>query len=103
MTYQIHPVCCAASLAVQHVIRDDDLLANCRKQGAYLQQYLTERIAAQPLASRYVGNIRGSGLFWGVELVLDKETKAAFPATLSPRLGERILIVSTKRWTSGSS
>jgi len=35
-TYQGHPVACATSLAVQKVMKEENLLENCRKQGAYL-------------------------------------------------------------------
>jgi len=75
-TYQAHPVACAASLAVQHVIRDENLLANVRKQGAYLEASLRRAFGDHP----NVGDIRGRGLFWGVEFVADRATKRPFPA-----------------------
>lgn len=73
-TYIGHATACAAALAVQRVIRRDDLLAAVRRQGAGLQQRLQSAFGAHP----HVGDIRGRGLFWGVELVSDRETKAPF-------------------------
>ncbi|KAK5057747.1 hypothetical protein LTR84_011748 [Exophiala bonariae] len=75
-TYQAHPVACAAALEVQQVIRDENLLQNAREMGAYLEKTLKERIGYH----KNVGDIRGRGLFWGVEFVSDKPTKEPFPA-----------------------
>lgn len=61
-TYQGHPVACAAALAVQRVIQEENLLANVREMGAYLESQLKGRLGSHP----YVGDIRGKGLFWGV-------------------------------------
>ncbi|KAJ5114299.1 hypothetical protein NUU61_000058 [Penicillium alfredii] len=73
-TYQGHPVSCAAALAVQKTIQEESLLANVRAMGAYLEKQLRQRLGAHP----YVGDIRGKGLFWGIELVKDKATKEPF-------------------------
>lgn len=75
-TYIGHPLACAAALAVQRLIRSEDLLGKVRARGAQLGMALRERFNAHPS----VGNIRGRGLFWGVELVADRETKAPFDA-----------------------
>ncbi len=77
-TYMGHPTACAAALAVQHAIRDRNLLENIRIQGAAFHQALTERLGNQP----YLGDIRGRGLFWGVELVADRATKETFDLAL---------------------
>jgi adenosylmethionine-8-amino-7-oxononanoate aminotransferase len=77
-TYLAHPVACAAALAVQQVIRDDGLLAQVQAQGALLEQRLTERLGNH----RHVGDIRGRGLFRGIELVADRATKAPFDPAL---------------------
>ncbi len=74
-TYQAHPVACAAALAVQQVIAEEDLLANVRAMGALLEQRLTERFGNH----RHVGHIRGRGLFQAIELVQDRATKQPFP------------------------
>jgi adenosylmethionine-8-amino-7-oxononanoate aminotransferase len=73
-TYTGHPLACAAALAVQRVIRRDGLLDNVRRQGAYLARRLQERFGNHP----YVGDVRGRGLFQGIELVADRGTKEPF-------------------------
>jgi hypothetical protein len=73
-TYTGHPLACAAALAVQRVIRRDDLLANVRRQGTHLERRLRERFGNHP----YVGDVRGRGLFQGIELVADRGTKEPF-------------------------
>jgi adenosylmethionine-8-amino-7-oxononanoate aminotransferase len=73
-TYLGHPVACAAALAVQRVIERDDLLAQVQARGARFEQLLRERLGTHP----NVGDIRGRGLFYGVELVADRGTKAPF-------------------------
>ena len=47
-----HPLACAAALAVQRVIRRDDLLDNVRRQGAYLVRRLNERFGNHPVCRR---------------------------------------------------
>ncbi|OBT85172.1 hypothetical protein VE02_05612 [Pseudogymnoascus sp. 03VT05] len=74
-TYQAHPVACAAALAVQRIIRRDNLLSNVCERGLYLLEQLREKLSPH----RYVGDIRGMGLFWGIEFVQNKRTKAPFP------------------------
>ncbi len=77
-TYMGHPVACAAALAVQQVIAEDDLLANVRIQGEALRNQLTTRLGDHP----HVGDIRGRGLFIGVELVENKREKIPFDPAL---------------------
>ncbi|MCA0241499.1 MAG: aspartate aminotransferase family protein [Proteobacteria bacterium] len=77
-TYIGHPTAAAAALAVQQVIQRDGLLAAVRERGAQLRQALDARLGANP----HVGDIRGRGLFMGVELVRDRETKAPFDPAL---------------------
>ena len=83
-TYQAHPVACAAALEVQRIIRDDRLVDNVRAMGVKLEQALTERFGNH----RHVGDIRGRGLFWAIELVTDRATKAVFDPAL--KLNERV-------------
>jgi adenosylmethionine-8-amino-7-oxononanoate aminotransferase len=73
-TYTGHPLACAAALAVQKVIRRDDLVANVRRQGAHLSRRLQDRFGNHP----FVGDVRGRGLFQGVEIVADRGTKEPF-------------------------
>ena len=77
-TYMGHPLACSAALAVQRVIRRDNLLANVRLQGAYLSRRLKERFGNHP----FVGDVRGRGLFQGLELVRDRTTKEPFDPQL---------------------
>jgi len=83
-TYMAHPTACAAALAVQHAIRSRDLLANVRRRGAQLADALTARFGNHPR----VGDVRGRGLFRGLELVADRGTKEPFDPAL--KLNARI-------------
>ena len=83
-TYQAHPVACAAALAVQKVIREDNLLANVRAMGERLANGLTERLGNH----RHVGDIRGRGLFWAIELVAERGSKEPFDTKL--KMNERV-------------
>src|ERR1043165_8199830 len=73
-----HAVACAAALAVQETIESEDLLANVRRMGGLLETRLREAFGEHP----YVGDIRGRGLFWALELVEDRAQKKPF----DPRL-----------------
>lgn len=78
-TYMGHATACAAALAVQKVIRERRLLENVRRRGADLRAALEQRLAGNP----HVGDIRGRGLFLGVELVSDTATKEPFNPALN--------------------
>ena len=73
-TYLGHAVACAAALAVQKVIERDGLLARVRESGPRLQGLLQSAFGSHP----HVGDIRGRGLFWGIELVQDRGSKVPF-------------------------
>lgn len=67
-TYQAHPVACAASLAVQKAILEENLLENMRVQGLYLEELLRKRLTSpNAQAAPFVFDIRGGGGFWGIE------------------------------------
>jgi adenosylmethionine-8-amino-7-oxononanoate aminotransferase len=83
-TYLGHPMACAAALAVQHTIARDRLLENVRVQGDALLNRLGQQFHAHP----HVGDIRGRGLFLGIELVADRATKSTFDPAL--QLHQRI-------------
>lgn len=70
-TYIGHATACAASLAVQRVIQQDNLLANVQARGEQLRAGLKATLAQHP----NVGDVRGRGLFVGVEFVADRTTK----------------------------
>ncbi len=77
-TYMGHPLACAASLAVQKYIEENNLLENVRKMGAELRSELDAEFGQHP----HIGDIRGRGLFTGLELVQDRGSKAAFDPSL---------------------
>ncbi|MBN9234973.1 MULTISPECIES: aminotransferase class III-fold pyridoxal phosphate-dependent enzyme [Phyllobacteriaceae] len=78
-TFGGNPVSCAAGLAVLDVIERDGLRQNAAEVGTYLMDRFRE------LQARYdiIGDVRGMGLFLGIELVEDRKTKA--PATALAR------------------
>jgi hypothetical protein len=65
---------CSAALAVQEVIERDRLLDNVKAMGAHLARRLGERFSNHA----HVGDIRGRGLFMGLELVEDRSSKEPF-------------------------
>lgn len=75
-TYMAHPMVCAAALAVLETIDRDRLLDNVRERGDQLDALLKSRLGQHS----HIGDIRGRGLFRGVEFVRDRESKAPFPA-----------------------
>jgi adenosylmethionine-8-amino-7-oxononanoate aminotransferase len=77
-TYIGHAVGAAAALAVQRVIARDGLIAKVKADGEYFRQQLHSSLGGH----RNVGDIRGRGLFYGVELVEDRATKAPFDPAL---------------------
>ncbi len=77
-TYMGHPLACAGALAVQRTIAEEQLLGRVRLQGARLRELLTERLGAHP----NVGEIRGRGLFQGLELVADRASRRPFAPEL---------------------
>jgi adenosylmethionine-8-amino-7-oxononanoate aminotransferase len=73
-TYMAHTTACAAALAVQRVIAREQLLARVERQGRILMTALQARLGQHP----NVGDIRGRGLFVGIEFVRDRESKEPF-------------------------
>ncbi|KAK6517733.1 hypothetical protein TWF506_004915 [Arthrobotrys conoides] len=84
-TYESHTLACTAALAVQRIVKRDNLLENVRKMGELLRSLLTEQLEDVP----YVGEIRGRGLQIGVEFVKDRLTKEPLPP--SARFAGRLL------------
>ncbi len=77
-TYMGHPTAAAAAGVVLSRLVDDGLVERCRKMGEKFDAGLKERFGQNP----YVGDIRGRGLFRGLELVADRETKRPFDPSL---------------------
>ncbi len=77
-TYLGHPVASAASHAVVSEIFENNLLQHVQTQGEKLQSALNETFGQHP----NIGDIRGRGLFRGLEIVTDRKAKAPFDASL---------------------
>jgi adenosylmethionine-8-amino-7-oxononanoate aminotransferase len=77
-TYLGHAAACAGALAVQKRLHEDGLLARVDPLGLLLERKLRAAFGSHP----HVGDIRGRGLFWGVELVADRASKAPFDPML---------------------
>jgi adenosylmethionine-8-amino-7-oxononanoate aminotransferase len=75
-TFSHHAVGAAAGLATLHILQNEGLVENAAAMGGYLGAKLHHALVEHP----HVGDIRGRGLFWGIELVADRETAAPFPA-----------------------
>jgi adenosylmethionine-8-amino-7-oxononanoate aminotransferase len=77
-TYIGHPTIAAAGVAVVSAVLERDLLGNVQRQGDKLRAALNATFGHHP----NVGDIRGRGLFMGIEMVADRETKAPFDPAL---------------------
>ena len=77
-TYIGHAAACAGALAVQKRLHDDGLLSRVAPLGNALEKKLKEAFGEHP----HVGDIRGRGLFRGIELVEDRATKKTFDPKL---------------------
>jgi taurine--2-oxoglutarate transaminase len=71
LTYSGHPVACAAGVAAVHAYRDERIIEHGAKMGDVLMKELRTIAARHPS----VGDVRGKGLFVGIELVKDRGTK----------------------------
>ncbi len=83
-TYAGHALSCTAALAVQRAIRDQRLLERVRRMGGALRERLEDAFGQHP----HVGDIRGRGLFLGMELVADRDTKT--PLDPGRRIWDRL-------------
>lgn len=75
-TYICHATAVAAGLATQRIMKSENLLDNITQQGVYFNQLLHEQLGEHSQIGQFIGDIRGRGLFRGVEIVADKATKA---------------------------
>jgi 4-aminobutyrate aminotransferase-like enzyme/Ser/Thr protein kinase RdoA (MazF antagonist) len=93
-TFGGNPVSCAAGSAVLDVIRDEELQQNAFAVGEYLKQELRQLQTAHSL----IGDVRGLGLFIGVELVRNRETLEPADneaSQLVERMKQRGILLST--------
>ena len=77
-THQGHPVACAAGVATLKIIEREGLVVNAATQGAHLGRRLQEIAQRSPI----VGDVRGKGLLYGLELVRHKDTRESFAKSL---------------------
>ncbi|MFZ9813209.1 MAG: aminotransferase class III-fold pyridoxal phosphate-dependent enzyme, partial [Burkholderiaceae bacterium] len=77
-TYLGHPVACATAVAVLDVMAREKIVEGVTEKGARLRAALTDSLSDAP----WVGDIRGRGLFIGIELVQDRESKKPFAPEL---------------------
>jgi len=88
-TFGGNPLSCAAARAVIDVIKEEKLLENAAKQGAYIMKRLEELKAR----SEIVGDVRGKGLMIGLEIVEDKKSKKPAP--------EKVKEIMMRSWKRG--
>jgi taurine--2-oxoglutarate transaminase len=71
LTYSGHPLACAVAVASIEAYKEEEVVENAAAQGEYLFDALRELAARHPS----VGDVRGLGVFWGLELVKNRETR----------------------------
>ncbi|EGQ8413773.1 aspartate aminotransferase family protein [Vibrio parahaemolyticus] len=71
-THEKSPIGCAAALATMEAIEQDGLLDKVKADSQFVREKLLEMKAKYPV----IGNVRGIGMLWGIELVTDHESKA---------------------------
>ncbi|MBI3923469.1 MAG: aspartate aminotransferase family protein [Armatimonadetes bacterium] len=86
-TYAANPVAAAAGLAALQELETRNLIHNCREVGAYLYQKLLELQEELEV----IGEVRGKGLLYGMELVKDRASKSQFSPPIGVRLGKEAL------------
>ncbi|MCB9420915.1 MAG: aminotransferase class III-fold pyridoxal phosphate-dependent enzyme [Ardenticatenaceae bacterium] len=93
-TFGGNPVSCAVGLAVLDVIEDEHLQQNALRVGEHLKAGLTGLMARHPI----IGDVRGLGLFLGIELVRDRETlepAAEEASAIVEKMKQRGILLST--------
>lgn len=99
LTFGGQAVSCAAALANLDIIRREDLPRRCAEQSGYLDAQL-QRLRTHPT----VGDVRGIGLLYAVELVQNKETKEPFgwgPAAAAHPFSRRLMAAMDERGLFG--
>ncbi len=90
-TYSCHPLACAMADGVLAIMEREKLVERAENVGARLGAQLKEELSGHPM----VGDIRGSGFFWGVELVRDRERRIPYAPEL--KAANRVLGAAVKR------
>lgn len=85
-TWAGNPMACSVLVKTMQIIKDEKLLENVNKVGAYFREELEKLAERIP----YIGDVRGMGLMQGIEFVKDRKTKECFPP--SCHLGHRLFV-----------
>jgi taurine--2-oxoglutarate transaminase len=87
LTYSGHPLACAAGVASIEAFREEGIVENAAAMGDVLAEELPKLVDRHPS----IGEVRGLGLFWGLELVRDRETREPLvPFNASGKEGEPV-------------
>jgi len=89
-TFSANPLACAIADKVLEILEREHLVEHSAELGARLGAQLKEELSGHPL----VGDIRGAGLFWGIELVRDKATRAPYAPDV--KLTNRVIAAALK-------
>lgn len=98
LTYSAHPLACASGVASIEAMREEGVVENAARQGEHLCRRLSELWGAHPS----IGDVRGRGLFYGVELVQDATTRTPFvPFNAKGGDAEPMRLVLDQAWDRG--
>lgn len=89
-TYSAHPLACAIADKVLEIMEREHLVERAAEIGARLGAQLKEQLSGHPM----VGDIRGTGLFWGIEIVRDKTDKVPYAPQL--RVTNRLIAAALR-------
>jgi taurine--2-oxoglutarate transaminase len=87
-TYEAHPLTLAPAVAAINELRRLDLISKARTMGEYLGKKLNELKSKHPS----IGDVRGIGMFWAVELVKNQKTKELFNTKADKVSGKPLLV-----------
>jgi adenosylmethionine-8-amino-7-oxononanoate aminotransferase len=90
-TYSSHPVACAVADQVLAIMERERLVERSAEVGARLGSSLKEELSGHPM----VGDIRGTGMFWGIELVQEKATRR--PYSPEKKVTNRVLGAAVRK------
>lgn len=87
-TYEAHPLMLAPAIASINEMKRLDLASRATEMGTYLGEKLTELKSQHPS----IGDVRGLGMFWGVDMVKNRETKSPFNTAEEKIAGKPLLV-----------
>src|SRR5438270_877151 len=90
-TFSALPLTCAIADRVLEIMEREHLVERAATIGAKLGARLHQELDDHPM----VGDIRGAGLFWGIEMVRDRPTREPFP--IDARLTNRVVAAAVRR------